>query len=208
MYKLYWSMGSASMLPHGVLEELGLAYELQLVDTGKGQHREAAYLAINPNGKVPALSLPDGRVITECAAIAMYLADQKPSAGLAPSLDNPLRGAYYQWMAFLTNSLQTAAMRFYYPERISTDPRAVGAIADQAKGDVAEFWGRIEAHLQLKGPYLLGASFTVADIFLHMLSLWRECCPDLCNRFPSVKKLANLVGARPAIARVLKANLM
>ena len=92
MYTLYWSPGSASMAPHGCLEEAGAAYTLKLFDTSKGENQSAEYLAVNPKGKIPALVTEDGDVLTESAAICMVIGDRHPDSGLAPVLGDHRRG--------------------------------------------------------------------------------------------------------------------
>lgn len=206
MYKLYYSPGSASVAAQAVLEETGAPYQLELVDVSQGQHKTAAYLKINPTGKVPALSLDNGVTISESAGLCIFLADSHPQAGLAPAIDDPKRGAYLQWLMYLTNTLQPADLRFYYSERYTAAAGDVANVKQQAQIEVATCWTRIDTHLAEHGPYLLGDRFSAADIFCWMLSTWQDCCPKLYERFPHVKKLADLVAARPAIQRVQKAN--
>ena len=117
MYMLYWSPGSASMAPHGALEEAGAKYELTLVNTDAGAHRDPAYLKLNPNAKVPTLVVDGNFVMFESAAMAMFIADRHPQAKLAPGPDEMARGHFYQWLTHLTNSVQPAMLRYYYPER-------------------------------------------------------------------------------------------
>lgn len=209
MYTLYWSPGSASMAPHCCLEEAGAAYSLKLVDTGKGEHRTPEYLALNPAGKVPTLVVADstsggGFTMIESAAMCMLIADRHPAADLAPKIDDIARGHFYMWLTHLTNTLQPAMLRYYYPDRHTTGETE--AVVNKAMEEVAAIWSRIDAHLRLKGPYLLGERYSAADIFLTMLSLWQDCCPDTYRRFASVKRLADLVMSRPAIARIAAAN--
>lgn len=206
MYTLYWSPGSASQTPHGVLEEAGATYELRRVDLDAGGHQDVAYLKLNPNGKVPTLVVDGSYVMFECGAMAMFIADRHPEAKLAPATGDMARGHYYQWMTHLTNSLQPAMLRYYYPDRVTTDATGEEAVKDKAMAEIADLWGRIDQHLKSGGPYLLGAQYSAADIFAHMLSTWQQCCPDTYERFPSVKRLADLVAARPAMRRVLQQN--
>ena len=210
MYTLYWSPGSASVAPHCCLEEVGAAYTLKRVDTGKGENLNPGYLALNPAGKVPTLVIAgtgDGSfTMTESAAMCMLIADRHPAAGLAPSIDDLARGHYYMWLMHLSNTLQSAMLRFYYPDRHTTAPEGTEAVAAKAQEEIAVLWSRIDAHLQTKGPYLLGERFSAADIFCAMLSTWQDCCPDTYRRFPGVKRLADLVKARPAIARIAAVN--
>lgn len=206
MYTLYYSPGAASVAAQAVLEEIGLPYRAQLVDTGKNEHQSAAYLKVNPTGKIPALGLDNGDTISESAGLCIFLADRHPEAGLAPAVDDPKRGAYLQWLMYLTNTLQPADLRFYYSERYTANAKEAAGVKQQGMVEVATCWTRIDTHLADHGPYLLGDRYTAADIFCWMLSTWQECCPNLYDRFPHVKKLADLVAARPAIQRTLKAN--
>jgi glutathione S-transferase len=80
------------------------------------------------------------------------------------------------------------------------------AVIEKASEEVATLWQRIDNHLKAKGPYLLGDRFSAADIFCHMLSTWQDPCPNTYERFPHVKKLADLVSARPAVAKIIKVN--
>ncbi len=206
MYTLYWSPGSSSMAPHGALEEAGAKYELKLVDLDANGQRDPTYLELNPNGKVPTLVVDGSFVMFESAAITMFIADRHPEARLAPGPSDPARGHFYQWLTHLTNSLQPAMLRYYYPERHTTDAGGHTAVAEKATEEIAAIWSRIDRHLKSEGPYLLGAQFSAADIFAHMLSTWQQCCPNTYERFPCVKRLADLVAARPAMQRVIRQN--
>jgi glutathione S-transferase len=137
MYTLYWSPGSASLAPHGALEEAGAKYELRLVNTDEGAQRDPAYLRLNPNGKVPTLVLDESFVMFESAAIAMFIADRHPQARLAPGPDEMARGHFYQWLTHLTNSVQPAMLRYYYPERHTADAGGTEALASKAMEEIA-----------------------------------------------------------------------
>lgn len=206
MYTLHYSPGAASMAPQAVLEEIGTQFRLQKVDTANGEHQQAAYLKLNPAGKIPALTLPDGTAMAESAGICIFLADRHPEAGLAPAATDPARAPYLQWFMHLTNTLQPADLRFYYADRYTTEETGVAGVRASAIAEVADTWGRVDRHLAQKGPYLLGERFSAADIFCFMLSTWQDSCPDLNSRFPHIKKLADLVAARPAVQRMLKTN--
>lgn len=203
---LFWSHGAASLAPHICLEEAGIAYEERLVDMAKGAHKEAAYLKINPTGKIPAFITDEGAVLTEAAAICLHIADAHPNARLLPSLGGSARSQAYMWLMHLTNTLQPASLRYYYPDRFTTDPNGARGILASAQAEIEQIWARMDAHLAKNGPFLLGPVFSAADIFAFMLSRWQECCPGLYDRFPAVKRLADAVGAREAARRVLALN--
>jgi glutathione S-transferase len=206
MYTLYWSPGSASMAPHGALEEAGAEYELKLVNTDAGAQRDPAYLKLNPNGKVPTLVVDGTFVLFESAAMAAFIADRHPQAQLVPRPDELARGHFYQWLTHLTNSVQPAMLRYYYPERHTADANGHEAVQAKAMEEVAALWERIDRHLAANGPFLLGERFSAADIFAYMLSTWQQCCPGTYERFPSLKRLADRVAARPAMQRVIRQN--
>ncbi|HVO04235.1 MAG TPA: glutathione S-transferase family protein [Candidatus Cybelea sp.] len=207
MYTLYWSPGAASMAPQCCLEEAGVPYTLKLVDMSKGDHKRPEYLALNPTGKIPALAIDGSFVMSEAMAISMLIADRHPAAKLAPGPDELARGHYLMWGAYLTNTLQATMLEYYYPDRHTSAPDGTAAVAAKASETIAGIWQRIEAHLRGNGgPYLLGERFSAADPFCFMLSTWQECCPDTYARFPAVKRLADAVAARPAIARVVAVN--
>ena len=206
MYMLYWSPGSASMAPHGALEEAGARYELTLDDTDAGAQRDPAYLKLNPNAKVPTLVVDGTFVMFESAAMATFIADRHPQARLAPAPDEMARGHFYQWLTHLTNSVQPAMLRYYYPERHTADANGHEAVKARAMEEIASLWGRVDQHLASHGPYLLGVRFSAAAILAHVLSGWQQCCPRTYERFPNLKRLADLVAARPAMQRVIQKN--
>ncbi len=208
MYTLFWSPGAASLAPHFCLEEAGIAYAAKRVDMSADQHKQAAYLAINPQGKIPALITDNGAILTEAAAISLHIADRHPEAKLMPALGSLARAEAYMWLIHLTNTLQPAMLRYYYTDRVSADPAHAEAIKAAAAEEILRLWARIDAHLAKAGPYLAGGVFTAADAFGFMLSKWQECCPGLYARFPGIAKFAETVGARPAISRILALNEM
>jgi glutathione S-transferase len=203
MYILYWSPGSASMAPHVLLEELGVAYELRRVDLKKP--RDPAYLKLQPWGRVPTL-LADGAPIYEAAAICMHLADRHPEQGFAPAVGTPERARYYQWLLFLSNTLQTAFMRYYRPSRASDEPGHQAAVQEKALRDVAEIWARLDGLLDGKG-YLAGERFTAADIYFHMLYTWDVEMEALGRRHPNLAVLFQRIHARPAVSRIAELNM-
>jgi glutathione S-transferase len=90
-----------------LLEELAVPYQLHVLDMKRGEQREAAYLAVNPMGKVPAIKHGDA-LVTEQPAVFMYLADLFPEAGLAPPIGDPLRGPYLRWMVYYGSCFEPA----------------------------------------------------------------------------------------------------
>ena len=109
MYQLHYFPANANAAPHMLLEEIGVKYDLVLVDRANNAQKSREYLKINPNGRIP--TLVDGKlIVSEAAAIVLHLVDQHADAGLAPQVGTPERAKFYQWLTFLTNSLQEELM--------------------------------------------------------------------------------------------------
>ena len=171
MIQLYGIPGTATTAPHMVLEEIGTVYEFVTVERDDDGVPTAppGYLEISPFGKVPTLRHND-LVLTESAAICLHLADAFPDAGLIPRHGTPERSEAMRWLMFLTNTVQPAYLRFFYPQRHTTDPDGTDQVVAAAVNELTALRGYIAAHLQ--GPFLQGDAFSIADIYLAMLSSW------------------------------------
>ena len=152
------------MAPHAALAEIGAPYELVLVERDEEGRPSAEYLALNPWGKIPTLEDGDF-VLTESAAICLYVAEKFPDARLVPA-ETRDRAEVYRWLLWLSNTVQTTQLRHFYPDRFGTE--GVKEIAD---AELAAHYDLIDAHLDGR-EWLVGAERTVADFFLFMLTRW------------------------------------
>lgn len=203
MYTLYYAPGSANMLVHLTLLECGAAYRLERVDLDAGQQRSAAYLALNPNGVVPTLVI-DGVPHGEAAALAMLLVERHADAELAPAVDNPQRADYLQWMLYLANSLQPQFRQWFYPG--DNLPAAADGIKEAARIGIEACWSRINTHLATHGPYLLGDTFSVVDLYALMLMRWSRNMPYQAITWPHIAALATRLKARPSWQHLCEAE--
>jgi glutathione S-transferase len=105
MIQLHYYPSTAAMMPHILLEEIGVPYQRVLVDRMKDAHKAPDYLQLNPNGLIPVL-IDGDLVLYETAAICLHLSDTHPQAGLAPPLGSPERAHGYKWLMWLTNTRQ------------------------------------------------------------------------------------------------------
>jgi glutathione S-transferase len=162
-FVLYWRPGTASMAPHAALAEIGVDY--RLVEIGREEAQEdPEYRALNPLGVVPTLlDEEQGLVLTESAAILLYLGDRFPESRLAPSD----RADYYRWLVFLTNTVQTAMLRFFYPERYGGGD----AVTAAAGRDAEEAFDILDRALADR-TWLVAEHRTGADLFLFMVTRW------------------------------------
>ena len=194
MYTLYYSPGSASMVVHLALLEIGAPHRLERVDLDSNQQRSQAYLALNPQGVVPTLVI-DGRAMTESAALLMILSERHPEAHLAPRPGTPEHEAWLQWIVYLSNSLAAAYRLWFYPADLGLaehTPETRNAVQKK----IEAVWDRLDAHLSAHGPYLLGPQFSGADLLLTMLMRWSRNMPRPVTQWPALKKLADLVRSR------------
>jgi len=126
MLTLHYHPSDASLMPHILLEELGLPFELALVDRSRQAQKSPDYLKLNPNGLIPVLV--DGElVLYETAAILMHLADSHPAAELMPPLGSAERAQAYKWLCWLSNTLQSHLVVYFYAERYVAPGRASAA---------------------------------------------------------------------------------
>lgn len=201
MYQLHYFPSNANAAPHMVLEELGLAYDLVLVDRASNAQKSADYLKINPNGRIPTL-VDRGLVLFEAAAIVFHLVDQHPDAGLAPKIATPERAKFYQWMTFLTNSLQEELMIWQYPDRLTGDDAAATEVVKRGAEKRAEaYLDVIERHLKDNGPLFLGDTLSAVDFYLVMLARWARPMTNPPRTRPNIARLLDMVTALPSVRR-------
>jgi len=155
---LYTNPMSRGRIVRWMLEEAGASYETRVLDYGTTM-KAPDYLKINPMGKVPAI-VHKGVVVTETAAICAYLADVFPDAGLAPAIGDPRRGAYYRWLFYAAGPYEASFGDKAMGVEVPADKRAMVGY-----GCFADVMNTVEAALA-QGPYILGESFSAADVYL------------------------------------------
>ncbi|MBN8891387.1 MAG: glutathione S-transferase [Rhodospirillales bacterium 70-18] len=201
---LYYYPGNASTLPHMVLREMGVPFELRLVDRKAEGQKDPAYLRINPNGLIPALV--DGDIVLfETAAIVLHLVERFPEAGLAPPPGTAARAHFLKWMVHLTNTPQAQYMSWFYPHNYTPDAGCVDSVKHGARLRLERMFEVIEGQLGA-GPWLLGKSFSAADLFLFMLIQWGRNMPRPPRALPGLGALAARVWARPAVQATFAAE--
>jgi GST-like protein len=199
MYKLYGRPNSGSFAVQVALEEIGAPYERIWV--GRESADVARFREVNPNGRVPALVLPDGTVMFESAAMLIHIALGHPDFLLAPKAGTPSHALFLQWMVFLSANVYESALHIYYPARYSArgEPDAE-AIRQQGVADFCSHLGIIARSLR---PYVLGADYSIADIYLYMLASWYPGeRSELLTQVPALEAHGKLVSARPSVSKV------
>src|SRR5690606_35473776 len=199
---LYGSPCTASLVVDWPLVALRIGHELHQRDVERREHKSPAYLAINPQGRVPTLVI-DGQVLTESVAIPLHLADLHPDAGLAPAVGTPGRAAYYRWMLFCAYTLMPAYRRWFYPHEPAGEGQ-VAAVQARALEEIEAAWAQVDAQLAADGPYLLGERRSAADFVLTMMMRWSRNMPRPSDGWPALAAHAARMKALPSFAEVYR----
>ena len=189
---LYHAPNTRSSAALILIEELGIPYDLHVLNLKAGEQRRPDYLAVNPMGKVPAVKHGDA-LITEQVAIFIYLADLFPQTGLAPAIGDPLRGPYLRWMVYYAACFEPAVG----DRALKREP---GPASQVPYGDYDTMLNTLVGQLA-KGPYLLGERFTAADILWGTALTWTTMW-QLVPELPEIKAYQQRLGSRPSLARV------
>ncbi len=205
MIQLHHFPSTAAMVPHIVLEELGVPYERVPVDRAHDQHKSPDYLRLNPNGLIPVLTDGD-LVLYETAAIVLHLCDTHPAAGLAPAVGTAERAHFYKWLMWLTNTLQAGLIVYFYPERWVDAGNTPGAaeLKRHAQARIGGMLGQLDALVAAPGPWALGARYSALDAYIFTLCRWTRNfesgnARDHAQLGPYLQRMLE----RPAVGRML-----
>ena len=202
MLTLYYSPGACSMASHIGIDESGAPYEAKPIALAKGEQKTPEYLAINPRGKVPALRLDDGAILTENTAILSYLAKCFPERNLLPK-EPAAEARCLSMMAWLSNAVHPAFTHIFRPERFSEEQSALPGIKEAGK---KTFWSALQEIDGLVGgkTWMQGDQFTTCDPYALVFYGWGARI-----ELP-VKELKNYTGwkhrmlQRPAVRKILE----
>lgn len=201
------------MATHAVLEALAVDYKLIEIDLAREEQKSPEYLAINPNGKVPTLvhhNQGKDHIVYESGAILLYLLDQHPESGLAPSLNSPKRGMYYQTLFWMASTLQESANRWAHPEfyieatPCSDTEESLALIVEKAKQELKRCWQMLDDSLAKQGPWLLGDDLTGVDFHLFMIAYWSRRYASRAQDFPHLNQHINAMLKQPSIQTMMQ----
>ncbi len=199
MYTLYGSPSTAGTAIHWLLLELGVPFEVKLLDFDKSEHKTPDYLALNPDGVVPTL-IVDGAPVTQMAGIATLLAERHPEARFAPPPGSPERAQYLSWTLWLANSFQPNFRAWFYPHEPAAGD-AQDAIKDAARKRIEDGLARLDARLSDR-EYLVADHFTTVDLLATILCRWTRNMPNPATDWPDLKLYLDRIRQRPALREV------
>jgi len=205
MLELYYAPHTCSLVTHIALVEVGAEFKLHLVDFHKNEQRGEHYLAVNPKARVPALVTGEG-ILTETPAMVIFVAQTYPEAQLAP-LGSPYELARVQAVnSYLCSTLQVAHAHRMRGYRWTNEEAAIEAMQRFVPESVADCYTYIEDHV-IKGPWVMGASYSVADPYLFTLAQWLEDDGVDPDQFPKVIEHRHRMLDRPAVIKSIDEEL-
>ena len=200
MIKLFHAWGSCSLAPYLALAEAGAEFEVAVMSTKAGDQRTPEYLALNPKGRVPLLMTDQG-ALTENVAILAWVAQAYPDAKLAPS--DPWGFAQAQaFNSYLASTVHVAHAHKHRGYRWANEASSFADMtAKVAENEIACF--QLIEETMLKGPYVLGETFSICDAYLFTIADWLEEDGVDPRQFAKVYAHRERVRARPAVRKVL-----
>jgi GST-like protein len=186
---VYGAEGSGSVAVELTLTLLGIPYKVVEAVTWVEKAAQERVATVNPARQVPAIVFPSGQIMTESAAILIYLADLHPEAGLAPRPTDPKRAEYLRWMSYVSSAIYSWFWAKGDPMRLALRPGDGPAMVDRIHDRIAACWRMMDEQIT-PGRYILGDEMTVLDIYVTVISRfgpWR-------NRFyKTAPKLSEIV---------------
>jgi glutathione S-transferase len=202
MFTLYYAPSTCALASHIALKDAGAPYSLKRVDFGKAEQQSAEYLKINGKGRVPAMRTPRG-ILTETPAILAFIAQSFPAAALAP-LDDPFAFAEVQaFNSYLCATVHVAHAHRLRGHRWAYEASSFADMQRKVPESVGACFELIETRM-LKGPWVMGDSYTIADPYLFTIAQWLEADGVDPKRLPRVNehrsRMAERANVKEAIA--------
>jgi len=171
-YRLIASKAAGSMIVEAALALSKLPYEVDMIPYGEPGPQRDRLLSLNPLGQVPTLLLPDGRVMTESAAIILHLADEAPRAGLIPAAQDPLRPMFLRWLFFIVAAIYPTFTYGDDPTRWADSEAAGKHLRKATDAHRKELWLYFAAQNPC-APWVLGEQFSALDLYVAVMNMWR-----------------------------------
>lgn len=206
MLTLYYATGTISIAAAIALEEAGLAYDTVRVDFKSAEQTKPDYLGINPKGRVPALALEDGTVVTETGAILDYIAALAPDAQLVPA--DPARAAHMRGaMYYLASTMHVAHAHKMRGSRWASQQSSFDDMTAKVPQTMAACAAYVEAEI-LRGDYVLGQAFSIADPYLFVVCNWLEGDSVDVSLYPGIQTFMARMEQRASVRAVREKGML
>ena len=204
-YKLYAAKGGGSMIVELALTHAQVPLEIVDIDWKDVGWESKTLKDINPLGQVPTLILPDGSVMTESAAIVLYLSEHAPQAKLAPLANDPERAQFLRWLVFLVSAVYPTFTYGDDPKRWLGGDKEAGKKLRAATDDHRKMlWTFVES--QITGPWFLGEKWSALDLYVWTMSHWRPGLAWLKSDCPKLHEIAGTVAGQARTKEVASRN--
>ena len=204
--KLYYSAGSCSTSCHITLEESGLKYEAIEIDHDKPSDPNIALVErLNPLGTLPILITDDGKQLDQNLAIHAYIAEKAPNSGLLPAAGTFERAQTLNWLSFICSDLHKSIGGLFGTTYVSEDKAVQAAYRQYMLGNSNQYLSYLDKHLAGK-DYVMGKTFTAPDSYAYVVLGWTKWLEIPLTPYKNIEAYMARVTARPAVARVLKAE--
>jgi glutathione S-transferase len=201
MFKLYYAPGTCALASHIALAEAGAPYTAEKVDFKTNQQNSPEYLGINPKARVPSL-VTDHGILTETPAMLAFIAQSFPQAKLAP-FDNAFAFAQVQaFNSYLCSTVHVAHAHKGRGYRWATDEASFADMKRMVPKSVGASFALIERNM-LKGPWVMGETYTVCDPYLFTIAQWLEGDSVDLVALPKVADHRKRMAERPAVRKAL-----
>jgi len=195
-YVVHGAKGSGSVMVEAALTLLGLPYRVMESTLFEGD--DPALNAVNPMRQAPALALPTGELMTESAAILIWLADDHPEARLAPTMASAARHAFLRWMAFASSIYALYWVRDL-ASRVTDIEDAQKQVKAKLNERIAECWGLMDRQID-PAHYILSNELTVLDLYVAVMSRWAPGRKRFDEVAPKMARIVRRVDADPRLA--------
>ncbi|SEL57863.1 GST-like protein [Variovorax sp. YR750] len=199
-YTLYGAPGSGATPIHAALTLIGAQVDTVDIATWESEAERERVSGVNPMRQVPALVLPSGEVMTESAAILIWLGDRYPEAGLCPALNDPMRSCYLRWMVYLPAAIYSMFWVRDEPSRLVPDPAAQPAMLERTAERIAHCWQLMDSQIDEPAPYLLGDHISMLDLYVTVMSRWTPGRRRFYRVAPRMTRVVRRVDADPRLA--------
>mgnify|MGYP001813461900 CR=1 FL=1 len=203
--QLYYAPRTISVAVAIALEEAGLDYEAVKLDFAGGEQMKPAYLQINPKGRVPALAV-DGGILTETGALLEYVAAKAPQAGLVPT-DPVMAGRMREVMFYLASTMHVNHAHKMRGHRWADKETSWEDMAAKVAETMTASCDYVCAN-GLRGPFVLGEAFSLADAYLYVVCSWLEGDGVDVSAFPKIVAFREAMEVRPSVQAVRAAGML
>jgi glutathione S-transferase len=186
---------------HIALEETKLPFELVYVGQKADEATKKAFRAINPLGAVPALELPNNKILTQNIAILEYIADQKPESGLIAIAGSYDRAETMRWLSLVGSDLHKAFAPLFGLKKISESAETQSDIKKWCHTEINKYLSIIDAHLSDK-DYLAANKFTIADCYLFTVYQWTAMIGFPTEQYAALNRYSAMIAKRPSVIAV------